>query len=143
MSRKFVVLMVYCVMVFAAFAACSSTGSSNAKDDFVGGKWLTKEINGSGFDWDVVFREDNIFDGYLAGSSTVKITGPYAVDGDGNVTGDWVATSGPRIGKIEAHLESNKTILYFKFIETNAFGNPEAVNGVVFIECRGPNPTKS
>jgi len=144
MSRKFAVLMVVCVMVFSALAACggSSTSSSSAKDDFVGGKWLTKEITGSGFDWDVVFREDNIFDGYLAGSSTVKITGPYRVDGGSNVTGEWVATSGPRIGKIEAHLESNKTILYFKFIETNACDNPHAVDCVASIECRGPNPTK-
>ncbi|MHB8834111.1 MAG: hypothetical protein ACYC9Y_00120 [Candidatus Methylomirabilia bacterium] len=145
MSRKFAVLAVFCVMVLAAFAGCSSdsTGSSNAKADFTGGKWLTQDISGGDYDWGVVFREDNIFDGYLGAETTVKITGPYAVDGNGNVTGDWVSNTSSRIGKIEAHLENNKTILYFKFIETNAFDNPHAVNGVVFTESRGPNPTKS
>jgi len=143
-SRKFAVLMIFCAMVLGALAACgsSSTGSSSAKDGYVGGKWLTQDIVTPGDGWDVVFKENNTFDGYLPGASDVLITGPYSIDGSGNVTGDFIANRGGRVGKIEAHLESSGTILYFKFIETNAFDNPHAVNGVVATENRGPNPTK-
>lgn len=143
MSKRFVVQMIFCIMAFAAFTGCgeSSTGSSSTKDKYVGGKWLTKDITGSGDGWDVVFNENNTFDGYLPGETAVKITGPYSIDGD-NVKGTFTATSGGRVGNIEASLESGGTILYFKFIETNAFDNANAVNGVVTMECRGPNPTK-
>lgn len=142
MSRWLAVLFIFCVSAFAALAACSSTGSSSAKDKYVGGKWLTRDIVTPGDGWDVVFKDDNTFDGYLPGSATVLITGPYAIDANENVTGDFVALAGGRVGKIEAHLEGGGTILYFKFIETNAFDNPAAVNGVVATENRGSNPTK-
>jgi hypothetical protein len=142
MSRKFAVLMVFGVLALAGLAACSSsTDSSSTKDKYVGGKWLTRDIAGTGDGYDVVFKEDNTFDGYLPGATYVKITGPYSIVDD-KVVGDFTATSGGRIGSIEASLESNDTILYFKFIEENAFDNPSNVNGVVVLECRGPNPTK-
>lgn len=147
MSRKLKAVMVFCALALAALGACSSGSSTDPtpvdpKDRYVGGKWLTRDVTGSGDGWDVVFKDNNTFDGFLPGATTVKITGPYAVDAAGKVTGTFVATSGGRVGRIEASLESNDTILKFDFIETNAFDNPENVNGVVVLECRGPNPTK-
>lgn len=143
MSRKYAVFAALMIFTVMAVAACgsSSTGSSSTKDKYVGGKWETKDITGNGDGWDVVFNENDTFDGYLPGATTVKITGPYSIEGE-NVTGTFTATSGGRVGRIEASLESNDTILFFKFIETNAFDNPAAVNGVVTMECRGSNPTK-
>jgi len=88
----------------------------------------------------VVFRNDDIYEGYLPGQSTPLITDHYSIDENGNITGRFVGN--PRIGRIEAHLESNDKILYFAHIEENAFDNPTNVNGVVVLECRGPNPTK-
>jgi len=142
-SRKFAVLMVCGALALAAIAACSSssTGSGSAKDNYVGGKWTTLDVTDPAKGWDVVFKENNTFDGYLPGQGTVKITGPYSIEGE-NVKGEFTATSGGRIGRIEASLASGGSILNFKFIETNAFDNPAAVNGVVTMECRGPNPTK-
>jgi len=141
MFKKFAVLVTFGVMAFAAFAACSSssTGSSSVKDKYVGGKWLTKDIAGSGDGYDVVFKDDNTFDGYYPGQTWVKILGPYSIDGE-NVKGTFTATSGGRTGRIEASLESGGKILFFRFIEENAFDvNP---SGIVILECRGPNPTK-
>ena len=137
--------MACCALALAAIAACSSstsTGSSSTKDRYVGGTWTTLDVTDPAKGWDVVFKEDNTFDGYLPGEGTVKIKGPYSIEGE-NVTGEFTATSGGRIGRIEASLESGGTILNFKFIETNAFDNPAAVNGVVTMVCRGPNSTKT
>jgi hypothetical protein len=141
MSKKLTVLLALCALTIAAFAGCS-TSSSGDKGKFVGGKWLTRNVDNPAEGFDVVFKDDNTFDGYLPGGSSVKIRGPYEVDGDNNVTGTFTATSGGRVGRIEASLESGGTILLFKFIETNAFDNPGAVNGVITMVCRGPNPTK-
>jgi hypothetical protein len=142
-SRKYALFMICCTLAFAGLAGCnSSTGSSSAKDKYVGGKWITTDVAGTGDGWDVVFKENNTFDGYLPGASDVLITGPYSIDSSEKVTGEFVANRGGRVGRIEAQLESGGTILNFKFIETNAFDNPHSVNGVVTLECRGPNPTK-
>jgi len=142
MSKRSTVLLALCALTLVAFAACSSSSSSGDKSKYVGGKWLTRDITNSANGWDVVFKDDNTFDGYLPGGTTVKILGPYEVDGNNNVTGTFTATSGGRIGRIEANLESGGSTLVFKFIETNAYDNPAAVNGVVTMVCQGPNPTK-
>jgi hypothetical protein len=127
-------------MAVAALVACS-TGSSSTKDKYVGGKWLTRDPANPSVGFDVVFKEDNTFDGYLPGESSVKIKGPFSIEGE-NVKGTFTATSGGRVGRIEASLESGGSILVFSFIETNAFDNPGAVNGVITLVCKGPNPTK-
>ena len=48
--KKFAVFIIFCTLGFGLLAGCSgsssSTGSSSTKDKFVGGKWLTKDING-------------------------------------------------------------------------------------------------
>ena len=135
--------MFLCVVALAGLAGCTdSTSSSSVKDKFVGGKWITRDIHGTGDGWDVVFKEDNTYEGYLPGSAEILIADRYSIDANEKVTGNFVARRGGRVGRIEATLESNGTILNFKFIETNAFDNPTQVNGVVVLECRGPNPTK-
>ena len=155
MSRKLTVLMLLSAFVVAALAGCggsSSTSStspspvppasSDPKSKYIGGKWLTRNIENAAEGYDVVFKADNTYDGYFPGDTNRVITGPYQVDAAGNMTGDFTALWGGRVGRVEGHLEQNNTILYFKFIETNAYDNPTNVNGVVVMECRGPNPTK-
>jgi hypothetical protein len=120
----------------------SDSVSSDPMDKFVGGKWLTRDITKASDGWDVVFKSDGTYEAYLPDGTTVKIYGPWSVDASGNVTGTFKATNNSRVGNIEAHLESSDTVLYFKFIETNACDNPAAVNCVIATENRGKNPTK-
>jgi len=130
------------LVVVAGFllAGCGGGDDSTSPDTpdnakFLG-KWRLVDIHDPAVYWDIVYSPDNTFVGYIVGESAVKISGTYAVDDKGVCTGDWRSHTSSRIGKIEAWLESD-TVMYFKFIETNAFNNPEAVNGVVFTEHRG------
>lgn len=155
MKRLFSLLL--CLVALVPLAACSSGGADpvgpgpvpvpgpvpgpTALEKYACGRWHTDDIHMPPPDgWDLVFSQDMTFIGYAADRPTPTISGTWTVAADGTATGNWTATKGTRVGRFEARfVDAAAKILHFKFIETNAFDNPDAVNGVVSTENQGPN----
>jgi hypothetical protein len=121
---------------------CSSGGTTSTTDPDAAtnakyiGTWRLPNVKDPSLGYDVVFKEDNVFAGSDMGKSGVRFFGSYSVDASGKCTGTWMSTSSTAVGQIEANFESD-TVMYFKLLQTNAYDNPDAVNGYIFTEHRG------
>lgn len=136
MSLKRLFALMLVVAVPLALLGCSdSTSPSDSNAKYVG-VWRLPEVGNPSVGFDVQFKADNTMVGSEMPGGAVKFTGTYAVNSDGNATGDWTATSSALIGKAEISIDAGNVML-FKFIELNAFHNPANVNGRVEQDYQG------
>ena len=127
--KRLFALMVVVAVPLTLFGCGDSTSPSESNAKYVG-VWRLPEVGNPSVGFDVQFNADNTMVGSEMPGGAVKFTGTYAVNSDGNATGDWTATSSSLIGKAEISIDAGNVML-FKFIELNAFHNPSNVNGRV------------